>query len=71
MGLDDFFSPLGKVIDENIVPDVIGRSEEDPASIDAGQFVDEALHIIVLAEHEGIDRNAVTRAALHLLERFE
>src|SRR5262249_43680852 len=34
-------------------------------------LVDETLHIVVLAEHKRVNRNALARTALHLFERLQ
>src|SRR5262245_19674071 len=54
----------------DVVDQPIGAREERAALVDAGQLLDELREQAALLEHERVDRDALTRTALHFLQRL-
>src|SRR5262249_54386939 len=70
MTLRNLLASIREVVHQNIVADILGRRKEGTTTVDFGELVDETLHVVVLAEHERIDGNVLTRTALHLFQRL-
>src|SRR5262245_2604702 len=71
MTLRNLFPSVREVVHQNIVADVLGRRKERPTTVDFGELVNETLHIVVLAEHKRVNRNALARTALYHFERLQ
>src|SRR5262245_9364442 len=69
--LRNLFASICEIVHQNVIADVFRGGEEGAPTINLSQLVDKALHIIVLAEHEGVDRNAIARTALHFPEGLQ
>src|SRR3954454_6559387 len=58
------------VIDQDVFAEAIRRGDEDAAGVDPRQVVDELHHVRRALEHEGVNGDAVTRAADDLAQRL-
>src|SRR5262245_63424824 len=69
-GLRDRAALVADVVDQDVLAEAVGAREERAALVDAGQLVDELREHLALLEHEGVDRDALARAALDFLQRL-
>ena len=64
----DPFSFVVEIIDHDVVAHLVGGGVEDPAGVHARQLIDEALPIVIAAQHERVDLDAALGAAFHFLQ---
>src|SRR5450759_3335025 len=57
-------------VDQHVVAQVVRRGEERPSPVQLHHALDEAAQVVALIEHEGVDADALARAAHHLFERL-
>src|SRR5438094_6271932 len=58
------------VIDQNVLAKAVGGGVEGTALVDLGELVHELFQVVVAVQHEGVDDDALLRAALHLAQRL-
>src|SRR5713101_3683502 len=58
------------VVDEDVLAEAVGRGEEGAAMVDARHLLHEGHQGAALLQHEGVDGDALARAALRFLERL-
>src|SRR5581483_7335635 len=56
------------VVDEDVLPQLVGGRVEHAALVDLGDLVHELLQVVVAVEHEGVDGDVLLRRALHFLQ---
>src|SRR5829696_1105145 len=61
---------VGDVVDQDIFAEAIRRGDEDATRVDPHQIIYELHHVRRALEHEGIDGDAVARAADDLAQRL-
>src|SRR5215510_15432731 len=66
--LRNLFTSIREIVHQNVIANVLRGGKEGTPTIDLGELVDKTLHVIVLAEHKGVDRNALARTTLHFFE---
>ena len=64
------FAFVGDIVNDDVIPHLIGGGIEDATGIKPGKLVNESLSIKVSAEHEGVNLDAALRAALHFFQRL-